>query len=346
VCLNSILPIDETWTIKSFTESFQGAKDILAANGLPNPDCPNETIEIQQLKSLQKQLDELGIDEDSEAYKKLTDTVTQITAIKSKLSDSLEANAIADLTGDAFALNQLFGVIPGVLTVPQHLVTDITPVDYSLQQAILEITPDESDPDSPTESLRIIRAILRTTQIYVPIATDTGSSSEGNWYWKPRGEVMFQVEGQQPMEIPCWPESVQDNTSATWSQEMTTYQHYEPQNTYKQSGPRTVSCTFVIHRAMWTGNQDDGNSERLVAYMQSACYPDYDKQSAEPPRVTLTIGNSIRIVGILTSLNTKFSGPIGPDTKYDCVDISVQITEESENVLSTSAVRNGLASWR
>ena len=344
--MNSILPIDETWTISKFKELYQNATEILAANGLPNPDCPNETIETQQLRNLETQLQNLGIDTSSDEYLSLIDTTSQINAIKSSLSDKLEATAIATLSKTEYIAYQILGMIPRVLSVPQQLITKKSPVDYDIQKTILDVTPDPEDPTSTDEALHIIQGLLRTTKPYIPIPTDTGSVSEGNWYWKPRGEVMFQVEGQPAMEIPCWPDSVQDNTSATWSQEMTTYQHYEPQNTYKQSGPRTLSCTFVIHRAMWTGNQDDGNSERLVAYMQSACYPDYDKQSAEPPRVTLTIGKSVRIVGILTSLSTKFSGPIGPDTKYDCVDISVQITEESENVLSTTAVRNGLASWR
>lgn len=196
--------------------------------------------------------------------------------------------------------------------------------------------------------LREVREDLRadTPPLDFPRIDSDFGETQDNWYWKPTGDVTIQVEGESPVEIPCFPESVSDNISATWSQEMTTYQHYEPQNTYNKSGPRVVSCTFKIHRAMWDGNQDSGKSEELVSYMQSALYPDYDTQASEPPRVTLIIGKSIRVVGILTSMETSYSGPIGPDNKYDCVDISISITEESDNVLSTDAVRSGLAGWR
>jgi hypothetical protein len=97
---------------------------------------------------------------------------------------------------------------------------------------------------------------------------------------------------------------------------------------------------------MWTGNQDDGNAEAMVAYIESANYPDYEMQSADPPRVLLLIGGSIRIKGILTSFSKKYQGPIGPDNKYDELVISITITEESDHVLGTSAVRGGLAGWR
>ena len=127
---------------------------------------------------------------------------------------------------------------------------------------------------------------------------------------------------------------------------MTTVQHYEDQNTFKQSGPRTMDLLFKLHRAMWNGNQDSGDCETLVAYIESACYPNYDTQAAEPPRVLFTAGKSIRIYGIVTSFNAKYCGPIGPDVKYDRVEISLSIKEESQNVLSTQAVRSGLAGWR
>lgn len=328
--MKSVIIVDESLTVANFRRQTIHADDILRANKLPNPTCPYSTIANQLYNNDFQAMTKLGFEPD---YSE----TSQVRGVQSQLMDRDKANAVAGFTPAEFIRYSILGSVPGCLVVPAEFVDDTTPVSGHVQQAILrDITLE-----SVREDLRADTPILD----FPRVDSDFGSSQD-NWYWKPRGDVMFQVEGQTPLEIPCFPESVNDSTSATWSQEMTTYQHYEPQNTYHKSGPRIVSCTFKIHRAMWDGNQDSGKSEELVAYMQSACYPNYDTQASEPPRVTLMIGKSIRIVGILTSMETTHSGPIGPDNRYDCVDINISITEESDNVLSTDAVRSGLASWR
>lgn len=331
--MNSIISVDETWTISTFKRQYMNADEILRLNNLPNSSCPYSTI-ANQLYNLDyqrlKQMEQGGAVFD---YYELE----QANAVKANLTDSIRAEVISDMTPAEFIRYAQLGSMPNNLIVPALYVDEIEPVPNYLQAQILKL---QDMPD--------IQEIMRKNQpvIQVPIDTTSGNSNQDSWYWKPTGEVTIQVEGEELKEIPCYPEEVSDSVTATWSQEMTTYQHYEPQNTYKQSGPRVVACVFKIHRAMWDGNQDSGESEALVSYMQSACYPDYDTQAAEPPRVTLIIGKSIRVVGILTSMDTKYSGPIGIDGKYDCVDISISITEESDNVLSTKAVRSGLAGWR
>ena len=328
--MKSIIVVDESLTIATFRRQTSHADDILRANNLPNPTCPYHTIANQLYNNDFQARNKLGFDP-------VYSESAHIRAVQAQLGDRDKANVIAAFTPAEFIRYSIWGSMPGCLIVPAVLVDTVTPVSGQIQRAILRAF-----------SLIAVRADLwsDSPKLEYPRIDSEYGTSEDNWYWKPRGDVMFQVEGQTPLEIPCFPESVSDSTSATWSQEMTTYQHYEPQNTYNKSGPRVVSCTFKIHRAMWDGNQDSGKSEELVAYMQSACYPDYDTQASEPPRVTLMIGKSIRITGILTSMETTYSGPIGPDNKYDCVDINISITEESDNVLSTEAVRSGLAGWR
>lgn len=328
--MKSIIPVDDTWTINMFKRQTMHADEILRLNNLPNPLCPCSTIANQLYNN------------DYQAMSKLTVEVTyeeslHVKGVQAQLMDKLKADRVASFTPAEFLRYSTLGSVPGCLVVPAQLVDEVTPVSGHTQQAVLHDL-----------LLRDVREDLRadTLEFKIPQINPTTVETQDNWYWKPTGDVMFQVEGQMPLEIPCFPESVSDSTSASWSQEMTTYQHYEPQNTYSKSGPRVVHCTFKIHRAMWDGNQDSGKSEELVSYMQSACYPDYNTQASEPPRVILMIGKSIRIAGILTSMDTNYSGPIGPDNRYDCVDISISITEESDNVLSTEAVRSGLAGWR
>lgn len=331
--MNSILEVDDTWTIDTFRRQYPNADEILRLNNLPNPKCPHDTIRNQlynadfdKIQALEK----LGTDLRYHEY-------YQVGAVKANLTDQVKAEAISNMTPSEFIKYQNLGTIPGYMIIPSDMVDSVEPIPNYLQYQILQ-----------KNSIADIQEVIRKNNpdIDIPYTDNAGLGSEDNWYWKPTGEVTIQIEGEEVMEIPCYPEEVSDNVTATWSQEMTTYQHYEPQNTYKQSGPRILTCLFKIHRAMWTGNQDSGDSEALVAYIQSACYPDYDTQAAEPPRVTLIIGKSVRIVGILTSMDTKYYGPIGVDGKYDCVDVSISITEESDNVLSTKAVRSGLAGWR
>lgn len=328
--MKSIIPVDDNLTIDMFRRQNPNADEILRLNNLPNKTCPRSTIRNQLYNNDYQAM--AGVTKEPEYSEQ-----SQVTAVKSQLTDRDKANAIAEFTPGQFLRYMLFGTLPGYLIVPVQLVSEIVPVSGHTQHSVLKDI-----------RLQDVRRDLRadTPTLDFPEVDSQFGEVQDNWYWKPTGDVTIQVEGEQPLEIPCFPESVSDNTSATWSQEMTTYQHYEPQNTYHKSGPRVVSCTFKIHRAMWDGNQDSGKSEELVAYMQSACYPDYETQASDPPRVTLIIGKSIRITGILTTMDTTYSGPIGPDNKYDCVDINISITEESDNVLSTQAVRSGLAGWR
>lgn len=328
--MKSIIPVDDTWTIASFRRQTPHADEILRLNNLPNSTCPYSTINNQLYNNDYQAMTRLGTDP---TYSELK----HVKGVQAQLTDKVKAVAVADFTPAEFLRYSILGSIPGNLIVPIEFVDEIVPVSGRTQQSVLR-----------DRTLTEVREDLRTDTVIIDfprIDTQFGETQD-NWYWKPTGDVTIQIEGDRPLEIPCFPENVNDSTSATWSQEMTTYQHYEPQNTYNKSGPRIVTCTFKIHRAMWDGNQDSGKSEELVAYMQSACYPNYDTQASEPPRVTLIVGKSIRIVGILTNMETNYSGPIGPDNKYDCVDINISITEESDNVLSTDAVRSGLAGWR
>ena len=338
--MKSLLPIDESWTVRTFTRAVGQASSILRHNNLPDTSSgakPFATLLEQQsnlIGNLTAGIKNVGDTEIDFEYKK----EDQSKAIKSSLADDIKAVALASLSPSGFIQHALTGLFPGFLSVPRTLIDTVTPVVTNLQKEIL----DTSDTDLPK-----IQQLLQTNipEIQIPSRPTGRVSSESDWYWRPRGEVMIQIEGEEPMEIPAWPEEIADNVAVTWSQEMTTFQFYENQNTFKQSGPRTMNLHFKLHRAMWTGNQDSGDCERLVAYIQSACYPDYNTQASEPPRVLFTAGKSVRIYGIVTSMQTKYSGPIGPDTKYDCVDIDLSITEESQNVLSTQAVRAGLAGW-
>ena len=339
--MKSLLPIDENWTAKAMLRVVPKAVEIMQHNKLPDtsPDAkPFATLLTQQKHVIQTIAGGVKLTKDLAEQ--------QVNDIKANLSDDIKAVAIAAMTPDDYSDYKTTGFLSGFLNVPGMLIDTVTPIMKGVQTQILNLKTDT--PLEVEASLRQAQEILRNQipAVEIPARTATGRQSDDNWYWKPRGEVMFQIEGAEPMEIPAWPKDINDRIGVSWSQEMTTFQHYEDQNTFKQSGPRTMDLLFTLHRAMWNGNQDSGDCEALIAYMESACYPDYDTQAAEPPRVLFTAGKPIRIYGIVTSMNVKYGGPLGPDVKYDCVDISISIKEESQNVLSTQAVRSGLAGWR
>lgn len=330
--MKSLLPIDETWTVRTFARAVAKATPILVHNKMPDTgdnSKPFSTL-LEQQKNIIQNIGK-GVETVYDFGKQ------QLSEIKANLSDDVKAVAIASLDQKQYSDYKITGFLSGFLNIPSTIVDTITPIAKGIQSQILNT-------DDLTTAQDILKYQIPTIEI--PAMTPSNKNYTDNWYWKPRGEVMIQIEGAEPMEIPAWPEEISDNVAVSWSQEMTTFQHYEDQNTFKQSGPRTMSLLFKLHRAMWNGNQDSGDCEALIAYIESACYPDYDTQAAEPPRVLFTAGKSIRIYGIVTSFRTKYYGPIGPDVKYDCVDISIDIKEESQNILSTQAVRSGLAGWR
>ena len=361
--MKSLLPIDENWTAKAMLRVVPKAVEIMQHNKLPDTSPgakPFATLLTQQKHVIQtiaggvkltKDLAEQQVDQRiGPGLQILPDRAERGHGAAGDFeiveSDDIKAVAIAAMTPDDYSDYKTTGFLSGFLNVPGMLIDTVTPIMKGVQTQILNLKTDT--PLEVEASLRQAQEILRNQipAVEIPARTATGRQSDDNWYWKPRGEVMFQIEGAEPMEIPAWPKDINDRIGVSWSQEMTTFQHYEDQNTFKQSGPRTMDLLFTLHRAMWNGNQDSGDCEALIAYMESACYPDYDTQAAEPPRVLFTAGKSIRIYGIVTSMNVKYGGPLGPDVKYDCVDISISIKEESQNVLSTQAVRSGLAGWR
>lgn len=341
--MKSIIPIDETWTVDLFERQHEHGREILRNNNLPYGRTLFAPLYIQQ-EAYQDDAITWVIDATQPGHTEYPyNEVNHVNAIVQHLNDWAVAYAIAMLDEGGWTRYAITQTVKGALLVPELLVTERESVEDALRREIITL----ANAAVPGVLTRIRNLLAPRGEVdIVPGVTNDGLAVSTDWFWKPTGDVMFGIEGQSPMEIPCWPDSVKDSTSATWSQEMTTYQHYEPKNTYKGSGPRTVSCTFKLHRAMWNGNQDSGNAERLVAYMESACYPDYDTQAAEPPRALLTIGKSIRIRGIMTSFDKTYQGPIGPDNAYDEILINISITEVSDNVLSTSAVRGGLAGWR
>lgn len=142
------------------------------------------------------------------------------------------------------------------------------------------------------------------------------------------------IIGSTVLNMPCYPDSVSDSTDVSYNTS-SILGRSEPYSTYNNSGPRTISFTFNMHREM-TGNEAE--IEQIVRYIESAVYPNYNSNVA-PIRVQVYIGKTIYISGIMTSETTDWSGPIDDTDKYNLVNVSFTIQETTGNPKSASYVQ-------
>lgn len=125
--------------------------------------------------------------------------------------------------------------------------------------------------------------------------------------------------------FPCWPENYSDTRQSNF-----TSQHplgrSEPFQIYQNSGPRTVSVTFRMHREM----EHTNTVEDVVAAVQSAVYP--TGSDSIVPKVTLNLGNSCYITGVIAgTVSTDWGETINADDKYNVVTLSFTVTECTGN---------------
>lgn len=144
------------------------------------------------------------------------------------------------------------------------------------------------------------------------------------------------------MHFPCYPESISDTDTANYSAQ-NILGRSEPFQIYNNSGPRTVSVSFTMHREMvhngYSYEADYDYVENLVNLLKSACYPNYGSSIAAV-KVTLVVGKNTKITGIIGgNVNDNWSGPI-IDGKYQMVDVSFSVVECTGNPLSQSQVKS------
>ena len=142
--------------------------------------------------------------------------------------------------------------------------------------------------------------------------------------------------------FPCYPESFSDTRQSHFSGSQNPLGRSEPFQIYENSGPRTVSVTFKMHREMFNDdNMADGENlvDRVVAGVQSATYP-LGYGDHIPPKVTLVIGNACQIEGIIADqVSANWSDTI-IDHRYQMVELSFTVTEVTGNpkTLGTSTL--------
>ena len=190
--------------------------------------------------------------------------------------------------------------------------------------------------------------VITNTQFSSNGASEHGGDLLPRWFKIPWGEVTLYSSlnhsdydnlHHDHEDFPVYPEEVSDGVSANYTTMPDLIYQYEPWQLYTGSGPRTNTYTFNFHRDMWTGDHRDGGANRLIRFCQANCYPKYKGSSVQTSIVTLYVGGSALISGILTNVDVDWSGPLGLDSWYLVCKLSLTITEVSNIALNFDSVR-------
>lgn len=144
--------------------------------------------------------------------------------------------------------------------------------------------------------------------------------------------------------IPVDPESISDSMSASFPSQ-TPLSRSAPIYSYQNSGPRTVSVNFTVHRDLCNEYNNLGYDavDVLINNLDQAVLPDYNSMGkiVNPPVVSLKLRDDIFIKGVVSTMSHTFSLPIinyGGKNKYAVVGFNFsvnEITPYSASILPT-----------
>ena len=169
----------------------------------------------------------------------------------------------------------------------------------------------------------------------------TGSSSNVMEIFNiPWGEVtLYDSISGESIDFPVYPEEPGDGRKANYTTMPDTLYQYEPFYVYQSSGPRNSQYSFTFHRDMWTGDHNDGMANKLIRFCQSCLYPQYKGSAVNTATVTLYVHGEVLIKGIMTSVQTSWTGPILDDGWYAVCKLDIEISETCDTPLSFDSVR-------
>lgn len=163
---------------------------------------------------------------------------------------------------------------------------------------------------------------------------DIGYKSQNKCYMTVYGSTVFTIV------FPCMPQSYSDSRTANYTSQ-NPLGRSEPFQIYENSGPRTVSVSFQMHREMTHTDP----IEDVVKAVQAATYP-IAWTGTIPPKVRLVIGNACVIEGIIAGgVDVTWSETIDKNWKYNMVDLSFTVTECTGKPQTMSDVLHGTVNY-
>lgn len=160
-------------------------------------------------------------------------------------------------------------------------------------------------------------------------SSSTSSSSSSGLSSSPQGPRKFNCyfytlvggSAQVVYYLPVYPNEFSDSNHAEFSSSTPLGRSVAYQN-YNTSS-RSCSFTLQLHEELC---DDYSYIHRLVAMIQSACYPSYSTNIVKPPEICFVIGKQFKIRGILTDCSAQWKAPIIDDNLVNC-DLSIGIQE-------------------
>lgn len=257
-------------------------------------------------------------------------------------SDIFEATALQGENG--WKITSAIGTLSNMLKIPDsidlpdsvHILGNHQPIGnriYKQVMASLEAT-GKIDPGIFNEYRGVKNSQIAETSLQV-------SRDPLQWFQIPWGKISLysSIEGESK-DFPVYPEELEDEYKANYTQMPDMLYQYEPWQVYQSSGPRTNTYTFKFHRDMWTGDHTDGKANELIRFCEANCYPEFRGSAVNVPTVTLYISGSPHITGILTSVSPRWSGPLGSDGWYLVCELVLSITEVSAIALDYHTIKN------
>lgn len=277
-----------------------------------------------------------------------TDWQTKLSILNTMTYDSdVFEKAALGTDADWNCLN-IYGTFPDYLRIPDN-------IDIPLSDNVL----GNNEPISP-DIYKMCEKDLKTSETHEidpSIFTEYSSSGTGaygmsggltydsntnpfEYFQLPWGKIsLYSSLSGEMVDFPVYPISISDGYTASYETMPDMLYQYEPWYVYKSSGPRQNSYTFEMHRDMWTGDHRDGLANNLVRFCEANCFPHYSGSTVNAPTVTLLMNSEVLIKGILTSVKTEWSGPLGLDGFYLELKLTLDITEVSDTPLDYSTVR-------
>ena len=259
--------------------------------------------------------------------------------------DDLFENA-ALLNTDGWVLLDQLGTFPGMLRVPDSIqlpdsasiIGSGNPVARNtLESALKQLAeyPHEIDPSIFNDYSTLSGTGLSDT----PSSSTTASALQ--WFNIPWGRIsLYSSLDNDSIDIPVYPSEPSDSRKANYTTMPDLLMQYEPWQIYNSSGPRSNNYEFHLHRDMWTGDHSDGKANELIRFCQAACYPEFNGSLVNCSTVTLYVNGNSLITGVLTSVDVKWSGPIGQDGWFLEFTLSLSITEVAKEALNHSTVKS------
>lgn len=137
-----------------------------------------------------------------------------------------------------------------------------------------------------------------------------------------KGKCFLEIEGIGTVSFPCFPESFTDTRQSNVTSQ-NPLGRSEPFQIYQNSGPRTVSVSFRMHREMYSYYEQVSD---IVKAVQSATYPIGWERTI--PKVRLVLGNSCSIIGIIAgTVTSNWSETINKNFQYNVVTLDFSVTE-------------------